>query len=101
MTGPWTFVASNALPPGFAKIPPSSLAGAVLPTVAGTPEAQVAVIENSIPQTATVPLKNGPKFTPNLDGPPQYSPIQGTPLSYINNSSVPIIQVVAERAITR
>ena len=93
MTGPWTFVPSNALPPGFAKIPPSSLAGAVLPTVAGTPEAQVAVIENSIPQTATVPLKNGPKFTPNLDGPPQYSPVQGTPLSYINNSSVPIIQV--------
>jgi hypothetical protein len=93
ITGPWTFVASNALPPGFAKIPPSSLAGAVLPTVAGTPEAQVAVIENSIPQTATVPLKNGPAFTPNLDGPPQYSPIEGTPLSYINNSSVPIIQV--------
>jgi hypothetical protein len=93
MTGPWTFVASNALPPGFAKIPPSSLAGAVLPTVAGTPEAQVAIIENSIPQTATVPLKNGPKFTPNLDGPPQYSPIPGTSLSYINNSSVPIIQV--------
>ena len=93
MTGPWTFIASDALPPGFAKIPPSSLAGAVLPTVAGTPEAQVAVIENSIPQTATVPLKNGPKFTPNLDGPPQYSPVLGTALSYINNSSVPIIQV--------
>ena len=33
--GPWTFVASNALPPDFAKIPPHSLAGAVLPTVAG------------------------------------------------------------------
>ncbi len=28
MTGPWTFVPSNALPPGFAKIPASSLAGA-------------------------------------------------------------------------
>jgi len=93
MTGPWTFVAGNALPPGFAKIPQGSLAAAVLPTIAGTPEAQVAVIENSIPQTATVPLKNGPTFTPNLDGPPQYSPVQGTSLSYINNSSVPIIQV--------
>ena len=93
MTGPWTFVAGNALPPGFSKIPPGSLAGAVLPTVAGTPEAQAAVIANSIPQTATVPLKNGPTFTPNLDGPPQYSPIPGTSLSYINNSSVPVIQV--------
>ena len=73
LTGPWTFVASDALPPDFAKIPAQSLAGAVLPTVAGTPQAQEAVIENSIPQTATVPLKNGPTFTPNFDGPPQYS----------------------------
>ena len=69
LTGPWTFVASNALPPDFARIPPHSLAGAVLPTVAGTPQAQEAVIENSIPQTATVPLKNGPKFTPQLRRP--------------------------------
>ncbi len=69
LTGPWTFVASDALPPDFAKIPPQSLAGAVLPTVAGTPQAQEAVIENSIPQTATVPLKNGPKFTPELRRP--------------------------------
>ncbi len=95
LAGPWTFVASNALPPDFAKIPPQSLAGAVLPTVAGTPQAREAVIENSIPQTATVPRKNGPKFTPNLDGPPQYSTIPGTSLSYVVNSSVPIIQVSA------
>src|SRR5439155_18289002 len=40
LTGPWTFVASHALPADFAKIPPHSLAGAVLPTVAGTPQAQ-------------------------------------------------------------
>ncbi len=93
LTGPWTFVASNALPPDFAKIPPQSLAGAVLPTVAGTPQAQEAVIENSIPQTATVPLKNGPNFTPSFDGPPQYAAIPGTSLSYVVNSSEPIIQV--------
>ena len=37
----------------------TSLAGAVLPTVAGTPQAQEAVIANSIPQTATVPLGTG------------------------------------------
>ena len=54
----------------------------MLPTVAGTPQAQDAVIENSIPQTATVPLKNGPNFTPNFDGPPQFAPMPGTSLSY-------------------
>ena len=67
----------------------------MLPTVAGTPQAQEAVIENSIPQTATVPLKNGPKFTPSFDGPPQYAQIAGTPLSYVSNSSEPIIRVDA------
>ncbi len=95
LAGPWTFVASDALPPDFARIPAHSLAGAVLPTVAGTPQAQEAVIENSIPQTATVPLKNGPKFTPNFDGPPQYAQIPGTPLSYVSNSSEPVIRVDA------
>ena len=93
LTGPWTFVPSNTLPADFAKIPADSLAGAVLATVAGTTQAQAAVIENSIPQTATVPLKGGPTFTPNFDGPPQYAPIAGTPLSYVVNSSEPIIQV--------
>jgi len=93
LSGPFTFVASNALPAGFKDIPSSSLAGAVLPTVAGTPQAQEAIIANSIPQTATVPLKNGPRFTPNFDGPPKYAPIQGTALSYVVNSSEPVIQV--------
>jgi hypothetical protein len=93
LTGPWTFVAGSALPRDFARIPPQSLAGAVLPTVAGTPQAQEAVIENSIPQTATVPLKNGPQFTPTFDGPPQWGPVAGAPLNYVKNSSVPIIEV--------
>ena len=93
LTGPWTFVASNALPPGFAQIPSSSLAAAVLPSVSGTPQAQEAAIANTIPQTATVPLKNGPTFTPSFDGPPQYAPIAGTALTYVVNSSVPLIEV--------
>ncbi len=93
LAGPWTFVASNMLPADFAKIPSQSLAGAVLPTVAGTPQAQEAMIENTIPQTATVPRKGGPTFTPNFSGPPQFQPIPGTPLTYVVNSSEPVIQV--------
>jgi hypothetical protein len=93
LTGPWTFVPNNALPGDFARIPPQSLAGAVLPTVAGTPQAREAAISNTIPQTATIPLTKGPTFTPNFDGPPQYVPIDGTPLSYVSNSSEPVIQV--------
>jgi hypothetical protein len=95
LTGPWTFVPNNALPADFARIPPQSPAGAVLPTVAGTPQAHEAAISNTIPQTATIPLTNGPTFTPNFDGPPQYLPIDGTPLSYVANSSEPVIQVAS------
>lgn len=95
LSGPWTFVASNALPPDFAQIPPASLAGVVLPTVAGTPQAREAAIENSIPQTATVPLKNGPTFMPKFDGAPQFVAIGGTPLSYAANAAVPVIQTAA------
>jgi hypothetical protein len=61
--------------------------------VAGTPQAQEALIANSIPQTATVPLKGGPKFTPSFDGAPQYAPVAGTSISYVTNASVPILQV--------
>src|SRR5262249_30264819 len=93
--GPWSFVASNDLPPAFHQIPPSSPAGVVLAAVAGTPQAQEAVIANSIPRTATVPLKDPPKFTPVLDAGPQLRPIEGTQLRYVVNSPEPIIQVAS------
>ena len=93
LTGPWTFVASNALPADFARIPPTSLAGAVLPAVAGTAQAREAVAENSVPQTATVPRQNGPAFTAKYDGAPQFVSEPGTSLMRAANASVPIVRV--------
>ncbi|MCP5250045.1 MAG: hypothetical protein H6942_16205 [Candidatus Accumulibacter sp.] len=93
LTGPWTYTPANALPADFSRIPGNTPAGAVLASVAGTPQAQEALIANSIPQTATVPLARGPKFTPVFDGAPQFRPIDGTPLRYVSNAEVPIIQV--------
>jgi hypothetical protein len=92
--GPWTFVASDALPASFARIPPKGTpASVVLVSVAGTPQAQEAVIANSIPQTASVARVGGPTFTPVFDGAPVYQPISGTSLSYVVNSRIPIIAV--------
>src|SRR5262247_3539107 len=91
--GPWTYVASNTLPPDFKRIPVNSPAGVVLASVAGTPQAQEALIANSIPQTATIPLVNGPKFSPVIDGTPQFRPIPNTSLTYVVNSATPIIVV--------
>ena len=65
----------------------------VLAAVANTPQAQEAVIANSIPQTATIPRVNGPTFSPVFDGAPQLRPIEGTALQYVVNSPTPIIQV--------
>jgi hypothetical protein len=90
--GPWIYVPPNALPPDFAKIPASSPKSAVLASVAGTSEAEEAVIANSIPQTATVD-KTKVSFTAQYDGAPQFKPIQGTNLSYAVNSATPIINV--------
>jgi hypothetical protein len=96
LSGPWSYVANNALPQDFAKIPATSRAGAVLPAVAGTVAAREAVIENMIPQTATVPLVNGPTFTARFDGAPQFAPIAGTTLSYAVNAAVPVIQTAPD-----
>jgi hypothetical protein len=96
LAGPWTFVPNDALPADFARIPPQTPAGAVLPTVAGTPQAREAAISNMIPQTATIPLAHGPTFTPNFDGPPRYLPIHGTALAYVANSSEPVIKVAPD-----
>ena len=93
LDGPWSYIASNALPASFSQIPPNAPAGVVLSTVAGTPQAQEAVIAMTIPQTARVPLANGPAFMPAFDGAPQYRPIDGTPLSYVANSDLPLIRV--------
>jgi len=93
LTGPWQFVAADALPPDFKRIPKGQPPAVVLASVAGTPEAAEAVIANTIPQTATVSRVNGPKFVPSFDGAPQYAPVAGTPLQYVVNSGTPIIQV--------
>ncbi|RJF90452.1 hypothetical protein [Sphingomonas cavernae] len=92
--GPWTYVASNALPPDFAKIPPDSPKSAVLASIAGTPEAQEALIANSVPQTASI-NRNQAKFAASYDGAPDFVPIKGTSLTYAHNSAVPVIKVDA------
>jgi len=91
--GPWTYVNSKDLPPDFRRIPAGVPAAEVLASVAGTSQAKEALIADSIPQTAVIPRKGGPSFTPVFDGAPQFRPIEGTPLQYVVNSPDPIIEV--------
>ena len=93
-TGPWTYVPNDKLPADFAKIPVTHPRGVVLPSVAGTPQAQEAVIDNSIPQTANV-TRATTTLTTNYGGSPQLQNIDGTPLQYVTSSPNPVIRVDA------
>jgi len=90
--GPWEFVASDKLPADFARIPDAHPKGAVLASVSGTPEAKESVIDNQIPQTASVDRKRA-KLKVAYDGKPELKPIEGTSLSYVANAQTPVIRV--------
>lgn len=94
LQGPWQFVPANQLPPDFANIPETAPSGVVLASVAGTPQAQEAVISSTIPQTATIARTTTTQVP--FDGDPQFLPIQGTGLSYAKNSTVPVIKVASD-----
>jgi hypothetical protein len=92
--GTWAFVPYKELPKDFAKIPPTHPKANVLVSVPGTPQANEAVIANSIPQTATVNRQEA-KLELTYDGAPQFKPIAGTPLLYAINTATPVIEVDA------
>jgi hypothetical protein len=92
LSGPWTFVAADALPPAFAQIPPQHPKADVLASVAGTVPAREALIANSVPQTATVERAKA-TLEVKYDGPAKFVPIEGTSLSYAQNTPIPVIMV--------
>ena len=91
MNGPWTFVASDALPADFKKISPNDPQANVLVSVAGTPQAKEAAIAATIPQTSTV--KRSTTTTVSYSGTPQFAPVEGTALKYAVNTAQPVIMV--------
>lgn len=84
ITGPWS-AASNDLPVEFAKIPEDHKRASVLASVAGTAEADEAVIMASIPKTATV---NRDTATVEVlyDGEPQFVDIDKIQVKYAVNT---------------
>jgi hypothetical protein len=93
LQGPWTFVASDHLPAAFAKIPADSPKANVLVCVAGTQQAKDARYDAYIPQTTAIQRNSGASLTVTYDGDPKFVPIQGTQMTYAQNSPVPVIDV--------
>ena len=91
--GPWEYVANDALPAGFARIPDDSAKENVKAAVAGTPQAKESLISNLIPQTAEVKIADAKMDSPKYDGEPKLVAIEGTSLHYAANTATPVIQV--------
>ncbi|MGH7056301.1 MAG: hypothetical protein ACREFZ_00250 [Acetobacteraceae bacterium] len=91
LSGPWTF-ASNDLPADFALIPPGSPEAGVLASVPGTTAAEQAVLQASIPHTATL-TRASARFSVSYYGPPRFQPIPGTSLFYAVNTNAYVLKV--------
>ncbi len=92
MSGPWS-AATNDLPTTFANIPENHATAEVLVSVSGTPEAEEAVIEASIPQKATV-SRSGTTVEVQYKGTPQFRLIEGSKgVAYAVNTTHTVLQV--------
>ena len=97
LDGPWRYVPQASLSAEFARIPDDSPKENVKAAVAGTSQAQEALIANSIPETSEVKRAEA-KFTPKIDGDPQWKPVDpaqtpASALAYVENSPTPIVRV--------
>jgi hypothetical protein len=92
LNGPWTFATAN-LPADFANIPESSPAARVLASVPGTDEAADAVMIAQIPTKTTIDPKAAPAVTITYSGAPKVVAIEGTSISYIENTTDKVIVV--------
>ncbi|HTL07821.1 MAG TPA: hypothetical protein VL307_06175 [Chitinophagaceae bacterium] len=88
----WQYIAADKLPSDFAKIPAGSPKDNVLASVAGTEQAQEAVMDAAVPQTAKVE-RSSATTTVNYDGDPQFENINGTRLQYAVNASSTVLKM--------
>jgi hypothetical protein len=89
--GPWVYNEPDKLPADFAKIPEGSEKDNVLVSVSGTPEAEEAIIDAEIPQTAKVDRKTA-SVKVEYDGEPQLENIEGTSLQRVKNSNLTVLK---------
>jgi hypothetical protein len=89
LDGPWSY-ATDHLPPDFALIPPTAPQAAVLSSVPGTSQAQLAVLQSQVPHQAT--LKKTATVSVAYAGSPQFKPIPGTSMKYAVNTVSQVIE---------
>jgi hypothetical protein len=88
----WQYIGADKLPADFAKIPAGSPKDNVLASIAGTDQANEAIMDAAVPQTAKVDRKTA-NLAVNYDGDPEFESISGTRLQYAVNASVTVMRV--------
>jgi len=91
LNGPWQYVEADKMPADFAKIPVGSDKDNVLASIPGTEQAEQAVMDAQIPQTAKVDRSTS-TVTVKYDGDPKFEKIEGTSLELAMNTSSTVIR---------
>ena len=91
----WQFVPFAELPADFAAIPGDSDMATVRASVPGTTEAQEALLETHVPQTAQVDRKTA-TCTVRFDGEPEFEVCGDNDVAYARNSDKPVL-LIAKR----
>lgn len=90
--GAWTYVPSQKLPAMFYQIPAGSEKGHVLTFIADTKQAEEAVMETNIPQTAAI-KRSEARADVTYDGAPKFEQVRGTSIDYAVNTSSQVLRV--------
>jgi len=90
--GDWKFQEPKNLPEDFKNIPEDSPMASVRASIPGTSEAQTALLEQSIPQTATID-RNNATVSVTYDGEPKFEKIEDTEVSYAINTDKTVLQI--------
>ena len=90
--GDWKFAEPSDLPEDFSNIPDSSDMASVRASIPGTPESQDALLEQSIPQTATV-YRDSASVEVKYDGDPEFKLVDGTDVYYAANTDKQVLRI--------
>ena len=91
LNGPWTYHEADRLPAAFAQIPLESDQADSRVYVAGTEEAQEAVLDAQLPQTAAV-QRGTAEVEVDYDGRPEFVRVDGTDMVYARNTGSTVIR---------
>ncbi|HUM02282.1 MAG TPA: carbohydrate-binding family V/XII [Thermoanaerobaculia bacterium] len=90
--GPWAWVPADKLPKDFSRIPPESAKSDARASVAGTDEAEDALLDAQIPQTTAIDRESA-RLEVTYDGEPRFEAIPGAGIEYAINTPTSVLKV--------